>query len=341
MVGQTTAVPRYYSAADLDPSLIQSKRVAVLGYGNQGHAHALNLRDSGVEVVIGGREGGKSWKAAEEAGFAPVPVSHAVSRADVIMLTLPDVEMAHIYRQHIGPHLREGQLLLFAHGFNIHFGLIQPPKNMDVAMVSPKGPGHGLRSEFLQDSGLPALVAVNQDASGNAERLALSYAWGIGCGRTLLLQTTFAEETVCDLFGEQAVLCGGMIELVKAGFETLVAAGYEPEAAYFECLHETKLIVDLLVTRGLAGLRAAISDTAEWGGYISGPRVVNEESRAAMKSILSEIESGAFAAQFVMEVESGCKRFNEYRAAEAEHPAEPVGREMRERMPFLKRWMKG
>jgi ketol-acid reductoisomerase len=333
-------MPRFFTEPDIDLELIKSKRVGLLGYGNQGHAHALNLRDSGVSVTVGLYEGSKSADKAREAGFDVASVAEATQQCDVLMLCLPDVPMGHIYCESIEPHLREGHALLFAHGFNIHFGLIEPPEFVDVAMVSPKGPGHGLRSEFLQGSGLPALVALHQDSSGKGLQIALSYAAALGSLRALIFETTFREETVCDLFGEQAVLCGGLVELVKAGFETLVAAGYEPEAAYFECLHETKLIVDLLVTRGLAGMRAAISDTAEWGGYVAGPRVVDSRSREAMKEILAEIEDGEFARRWVQENAAGGKRLAAYRDEEQRHPAESAGAPLRAKMPFLRSWMK-
>ncbi|HZH98238.1 MAG TPA: ketol-acid reductoisomerase, partial [Fimbriimonadaceae bacterium] len=270
---------RTFHDADFDPGVIRSARVAVLGYGNQGHAHAQNLRDSKVQTIVGAREGGAGWLRARADGFEPMSLRDAVRSADVLVMTLPDVQMGEIFRESIEPNLRRDHTLLFVHGFNIHYGFIKPPAEVDVSMVAPKGPGRGLRAEYIKGAGLPALVAVHQNPSGVALSAALSYAWGIGSARSLVLETSFREETECDLFGEQAVLCGGVIELVKAGYETLVAAGYEPEAAYFECVHETKLIVDLLVTRGLKGLREAISDTAEWGGYTAGPQVVGKSSR--------------------------------------------------------------
>jgi ketol-acid reductoisomerase len=298
-------MPRTFTDADFDPGVIRSARVAVLGYGNQGHAHALNLRDSKVEVRVGAREGGSGWARATGDGFSPLPITEAVRSSDVLVMALPDVQMGEIYRAEVEPHLRRDHTLLFVHGFNIHFGYIQPPAEIDVVMVAPKGPGWGLRAEYVKGAGLPALVAVHKNPSGVALASALSYAWGIGSARSLVLETTFREETECDLFGEQAVLCGGLIELVKAGYETLVDAGYEPEAAYFECVHETKLIVDLLVTRGLQGLREAISDTAEWGGYTAGPQVIGKSSRTAMKKVLKTIQSGEFARDWMEKAPSG------------------------------------
>lgn len=317
----------YYSESEADPAVIRSKVVAVLGYGNQGHAHALNLRDSGVEVVVGSHAGGKSWAAAEGQGFRVLSVDEAARGADLLVMSLPDVPMSAIYKSDIEPHLRPGQTILFVHGFNIRYNLIQPGSDVDVIMVSPKGPGAQLRTEYSAGRGLAALVAVHQDASGSSLAQALSYAQALGCFRSTVLATTFREETECDLFGEQAVLCGGLIELVKAGFETLVAAGYEPEAAYFECVHETKLIVDLLVTHGLSGMRLAISDTAEWGGYLAGPRVVNEGSRAAMKELLAAIQDGSFARDWIAESQSG-ERLRGFREEGSSSQLESVGSDL-------------
>jgi len=325
----------FFEASDVDSSLIKSSRVAVIGYGSQGHAHALNLKDQGVEVRVGLYRESQSWQKAEVAGFTVLTVAEATHWADVLMLCTPDVGMAAIYCEHVVDHLRPGQTILFAHGFNIHYKLIQPPPFVNVAMVSPKGPGPGLRSEFSAGRGLPALIAVHQDADGRALQIALSYAWGIGCARALLMQTTFREETETDLFGEQAVLCGGIASLVKAGFDTLVEAGYQPEAAYFECLHETKLIVDLLVKGGLTHMNQMISDTAEWGGYIAGPRVVNEQSKAAMRELLKDIQSGEFARTWVAENEAGRPEMQKIRESERSLPVEAVGKELRSLMPFL------
>jgi len=320
---------------NVNPNLIKAKKVAVLGYGSQGHAHALNLKDSGVDVVVGLHSASKSKQAAERAGLQVGTVKEAAEQADVIMFAVPDVPMRDIYCESVVDRLKGGETLLFAHGFNVHYGLIQPPPNVDVAMVAPKGPGHRLRYEFQQGAGLPALVAVAQDATGQAKDIALSYAWGIGCARAGVLETTFKEETETDLFGEQAVLCGGLSALIKAGFETLVEAGYQPEAAYFECLHETKLIVDLLYEGGLAYMRHSISDTAEWGDYTSGPQVVGEPSRTAMRQILAQIQSGQFARDWIEENKSGRRKLEAFRAKEAAHPVEVVGKKLRAMMPFI------
>ncbi len=321
---------------DVNPGLIKSLKVAVIGYGSQGHAHAQNLRDSGIDVRVALHPESKSIAKAQEDGLTVSTVPEAAQWADVMMFCTPDVPMRHIYEEGVAPYLRDGQLLLFAHGFNIHFNLIKPPANVDVGMVAPKGPGHRLRAEYLTGAGMPALVAVHQDASGQAHDKALSYAWGIGCARAGVLETTFKEETETDLFGEQAVLCGGLSALIKAGFETLVEAGYQPEAAYFECLHETKLIVDLLYEGGLNYMRYSISDTAEWGDYVAGPKVINEQSKAAMKELLGDIQSGKFAREWVAEVEAGRPNMDRIRAEEREHPVEKVGKELRAMMPFLK-----
>ncbi len=325
-----------YYDKDIDPGLVKASKVAVIGYGSQGHAHALNLRDSGVDVRVALHAGSKSKAKAEEEGLTVLTVSEATQWADMLMFCTPDVPMRDIYSEGVAPHLRDGQLLLFAHGFNIHFGLIRPPANVDVAMVAPKGPGHRLRAEYLTGAGMPALVAVQQDFTGKAKQRALSYAWGIGCARAGLLETTFKEETETDLFGEQAVLCGGLSALIKAGFETLVEAGYQPEAAYFECLHETKLIVDLLYEGGLNYMRYSISDTAEWGDYVAGPKVINEQSRQAMKELLADIQSGKFAKEWIAENEAGRPNMERIRAAERTHPVEEVGKKLRPMMPFLK-----
>lgn len=329
-------MPTIYYEKDIDPQLIKSQKVAVIGYGSQGHAHAQNLRDSGVEVAVALHPESKSKAKAEEAGFKVLTVPEATQWADVLMFCTPDVPMRGIYNEGVAPHLRDGQLLLFAHGLNIHFKLIEPPANIDVAMVAPKGPGHRLRAEYVGGAGMPALVAVYQDATGTAKERALSYAWGIGSGKAGVLETTFKEETETDLFGEQAVLCGGLSALIKAGFETLVEAGYQPEAAYFECLHETKLIVDLLYEGGLTYMRYSISDTAEWGDYTAGPRVINEQSREAMKDLLKEIQDGTFAKNWIAENEAGLPNMKRYREEEANQPLEEVGKRLRAMMPFLK-----
>jgi ketol-acid reductoisomerase len=325
-----------YRETDVNPELIKSLKVAVLGYGSQGHAHALNLMDSGVEVKVALRRDSQSWVKAEHAGLAVVTVPDAAQWADVLMFCTPDVPMGQIYREGVADYLRPNQTLLFAHGFNIHYKLISPPPFVNVAMVAPKGPGKALRSLYLQGGGLFALVGVDQDPSGKAMEIALSYAWGIGCARSGMLLSTFKEETEADLFGEQAVLCGGISALVKAGFETLVEAGYQPEAAYFECLHETKLIVDLLYEGGLAYMFRSISDTAEWGAYVAGEQVVNEQSRIAMRSLLKNIQDGTFASNWINENTAGLATMTRIRAEQADHPVEAVGETLRAMMPFIK-----
>jgi ketol-acid reductoisomerase len=320
---------------DADLSLIRAKKVAIVGYGSQGHAHALNLKESGVDVRIGLPEKSKSRAKAEEAGLKVSTVKEAAAWADVIMVLAPDTSQAAIYNEEIAPSLTKGKTLMFAHGFNIRFGTIKPPAEVDVSMVAPKGPGHRVRETFQAGGGVPALVAVHQDASGKAHALALSYASGIGSARAGVLETTFAEETETDLFGEQAVLCGGASELVKAGFQTLVEAGYQPEVAYFECLHELKLIVDLMYRGGLNYMRYSISDTAEYGDYVSGPRVITEETRKEMKRILGDIRDGTFAKNWIAENEKGRPNFEKKRRDERELPIEKVGAELRKMMPFL------
>jgi ketol-acid reductoisomerase len=324
-----------YYDQDADLSLIQSKNVAIIGYGSQGHAHALNLKDSGVKVKVGLAANSKSIAKAQKAGLEVATVADAVKWADVVMVLVPDQTAAKLYADEIGPNLKPGSLLMFAHGFNIHFKTIVPAAGIDVGMAAPKAPGHRVRDIFPEGGGVPGLIAVHQDATGNAHALCLSYLKGIGCTRAGVLETTFKEETETDLFGEQAVLCGGVSALVKMGFETLVEAGYQPESAYFECLHELKLIVDLMYRGGLAYMRYSISDTAEWGDYVSGPRVVNDESRKAMKAILSEIQDGTFAKRFLADQNSGRKEFMAFREAEAKHPIEIVGKQLRSQMPFL------
>lgn len=321
---------------DVQPQIIKSAKVGIIGYGSQGHAHALNLRDSGVEVRVGLHPGSKSKSKAEAEGLIVLTVDELTRWADVLMFCTPDVPMAAIYEEDVAPHLKPGQTLLFAHGFNIHYKRIVPPAGVNVAMVAPKGPGHRLRAEFVGGAGMPALVATFQDPTGSAKEVALSYAWGIGSAKAGILETTFKEETETDLFGEQAVLCGGLSALIKAGFDTLVEAGYQPEAAYFECLHETKLIVDLLYEGGLSYMRYSISDTAEWGDYTAGPRVINDQSRLAMKALLGEIQDGSFAQKWIEENENGRPIMNAARLAGSTSQLEVVGKDIRKMMPFLK-----
>ncbi|MBT8202020.1 MAG: ketol-acid reductoisomerase [Acidimicrobiia bacterium] len=321
--------------ADADPSLILGKTVAVIGFGSQGHAHAMNLAESGVRVVVGLREESNRQRQAKEADLEVMTPSEAARLADVIMILVPDQHMAGLYRGDVAPHLEPGDTLLFAHGFNVHFGHITPPADVDVAMVAPKGPGHLVRRTYSEGSGVPCLLAVHQDTSGTAEALGLSYAWGIGGTRAGVLKTTFQEETETDLFGEQVILCGGVSELIKSSFMTLVDAGYQPESAYFETLHELKLIVDLLYEGGLSWMRYSISDTAEYGDYTRGPRIITDETRAVMRQVLEEIQSGAFAREWLDETSGGGERFRAMREAERRHPIEVVGRELRDLMPFL------
>ncbi|HZT65464.1 MAG TPA: ketol-acid reductoisomerase [Acidimicrobiales bacterium] len=320
---------------DVDPALIAARKVAILGYGSQGHAHALNLRDSGVDVRVGLRQGSSSADKARSEGLRVLPLDEAAAEADLIMILLPDTEQKAVFESSIGPNLREGDALFFAHGFNIRFEQITPPAGVDVAMVAPKGPGHLVRRTYTEGGGVPALVAVAQDASGKAKQIALSYAHGIGAARAGVLETTFEEETETDLFGEQVVLCGGLTALVTAGYETLVNAGYQPESAYFECLHELKLIVDLMYEGGITGMRFSISDTAEYGDLTRGPRVINAAVRQEMGRILEEIRSGHFAEEWVAENRTGRKRFSELRSAGASHPIEKVGAELRAMMPWI------
>ncbi len=326
---------RIYYENDADPTLIEGRKVAVIGYGSQGHAHALNLRDSGVDVRVGLREGSSSRAKAEAAGLAVRSVSEATAEADLIMVLLPDTEQKAVYEESIEPHLAEGDALFFAHGFNIRFDQIVPPPGVDVGMVAPKGPGHLVRRTYTEGGGVPSLIAAAQDASGKARDLALSYAHALGATRAAVLETTFDEETETDLFGEQVVLCGGLTELVMAGFDTLVGAGYQPESAYFECLHELKLIVDLMYENGIAGMRFSISDTAEYGDVTRGPRIINAAVREEMQRILDEIRSGEFAEEWIAENQAGRPRFNELRAKGREHPIEKVGAQLRQMMPFI------
>lgn len=321
--------------SDADAALLAGRKVAVIGYGSQGHAHALNLADSGIDVRVGLREGSSSAVKAREAGLAVASVAQAAAEADVVMLLLPDTAQAAVWEADIAPNLSDGDAVLFAHGFNIRYGLITPPPGVDVAMVAPKGPGHLVRRTYVEGGGVPALIAVSQDATGNARALALSYANAIGGTRAGVLETTFSEETETDLFGEQVVLCGGLTALVKAGFDTLVEAGYGEESAYFECLHELKLIVDLMYEQGIAGMRFSISDTAEYGDLTRGPRIINDGVRAEMKKVLDEIRSGAFAEEWVAENKTGRAHFEELRAQGAAHPIEKVGEQLRAMMPFI------
>tara|TARA_Y100001968_G_C19398666_1_gene739790 strand:+ start:286 stop:1275 length:990 start_codon:yes stop_codon:yes gene_type:complete len=324
----------YDSDANLD--LLTDKTVAIIGYGSQGHAHALNLKDSGINVLVGLYEGSRSANKAIADGLAVLSVSEASSKADWIMVLLPDEFQKDVYNKEIAPYLKAGKILSFAHGFNIRFGLIQPPEFVDVVMIAPKGPGHTVRWEYQNGQGVPALFAIEQDSSGHARELAMAYAKGIGGTRAGILETNFKEETETDLFGEQAVLCGGLSELVKAGFETLVEAGYQPELAYFECLHEVKLIVDLMVKGGLTAMRDSISNTAEYGDYVSGPRLITKETKAEMKRILSDIQSGKFAKSFVEECAAGKPNMQQIRNKDAALPIEKVGKELRAMFSWLK-----
>ena len=324
-----------YYESDADPSLLQGRKVAILGYGSQGHAHALNLSESGVDVRVGLRDGSSSRAKAEEAGLKVTSVAEAATEADVIMFLLPDTEQKSVYDAEVASRLEPGDCVMFAHGFNIRFGQIVPPDGVDVAMVAPKGPGHLVRRTYTEGGGVPTLIAVHQDATGNARALALSYAHALGATRAGVLDTTFDEETETDLFGEQVVLCGGLTALVTAGFETLVAAGYQPESAYFECLHELKLIVDLMYEQGIAGMRYSISDTAEYGDLTRGPQVINDAVRAEMGRILSDIRDGTFADEWIAENRNGRSKFDELRKRGQDHQIEKVGEELRAMMPFI------
>lgn len=325
----------YDNDANLD--LLADKTIAIIGYGSQGHAHAQNLRDSGLNVIVGQRKGSANYDLAVEHGFEPVDAEEAAKKADVIMILVPDQHQASLYEKAVKPHLGSGKMLLFAHGFNIHFHQIEPPESVDVALIAPKGPGHLVRRVFEEGAGVPCLVAVEQDASGKAMDLALAYARGIGGTRSGTIETTFREETETDLFGEQAVLCGGLTALIQAGFETLCEAGYQPEAAYFECLHEVKLIVDLIYEGGLAKMRHSISDTAEYGDFTRGPRLITSETKAEMKKILSEIQNGEFAREFILENKANQAVLKAKRRLSAEHPIEQVGGKLRDMMPWLKK----
>jgi ketol-acid reductoisomerase len=326
---------KMYYEKDTDPSIIRGRKVAIIGYGSQGHAHALNLKESGVDVVVGLREGSGSKAKAEAAGLTVKTIAEASKWADVIMLTMPDTEQKATYQEHIKRYMKPGKALAFAHGFNIRFKRIRPPKGVDVIMIAPKGPGHLVRRTYTEGGGVPCLIAVEQDATGKAKDVALSYAEAIGGARAGIIETTFAEETETDLFGEQVVLCGGLTALVQAGFETLVEAGYQPEMAYFECLHEVKLIVDLMYEEGIAGMRYSISDTAEYGDVTRGPRIITPTTKKQMQRILKEIQSGKFAREWVAESESGRANFNALREAGAKHQIEEVGKRLRSMMPWI------
>ncbi|WP_431799690.1 ketol-acid reductoisomerase [Halobacillus andaensis] len=325
-----------YYHNDIQDEVLKNKKVAVVGYGSQGHAHAQNLKESGYDVVVGLRQG-KSWDKAEQDGLEVKEVADAVAESDVVMVLLPDEYQPTVYEEQIKPNLKAGAALAFAHGFNVHFDQVVPPSNVDVFLVAPKGPGHLVRRTFEEGAGVPALFGVEQNVTGEAREIALAYAKGIGGGRAGVLETSFQEETETDLFGEQAVLCGGLSSLVKAGFETLTEAGYQPEVAYFECMHELKLIVDLMYEGGLEGMRYSISDTAQWGDFVSGPRVINEETKSRMKDVLSDIQTGKFAKGWILENQVNRAEFNAINNLENNHQIEKVGRELRELMPFVKK----
>ena len=335
-------IKKYYDV-DCNLGLLDGKTVAVIGFGSQGHAHSMNLAESGVNVVVGLRKGSGHWAKAEAfaatcPNFKVMEIEEAAKAGDIVMMLVPDELAADIYNAQVAPYMKEGDVLMFAHGFNIHFNFIQPAKNIDVIMVPPKGPGHTVRSQYLEGKGVPSLIAVHQDYSGKAKEIALAYASGIGAGRAGILETSFREETETDLFGEQAVLCGGVCELMHAGFDTLVAAGYEPEMAYFECIHEMKLIVDLINQGGFGKMRYSISNTAEYGDYRTGKRLITEETRKEMKKVLTEIQDGTFASEFMQEMSAGRKaKFLATRRREAEHPVEAVGADLRNMMSWLKK----
>ncbi len=327
---------RIYYDADADLNLLKGKKVAVIGYGSQGHAHSLNLKDSGVDVVVGLYKGSKSWDVAEKAGLKVMTVAEATQQSDFIMMLVPDQTQASVFKSEIEPNLKQGKTLMFAHGFSVHFGQVVAPAGVDVVMVAPKGPGHIVRDLFTQGVGTPALVAIHQDASGRALQNGLAYAKGIGGTRAGVIQTTFRDETETDLFGEQAVLCGGIAALIKAGFETLTEAGYPPEMAYFECLHETKLIVDLIYQGGLSYMRYSVSDTAEYGDYTAGPKIITDEVKTNMRKILRDIQDGEWAKNWLLENQAGRPAFNALRRRDENHEIEVIGKELRAMMPFLK-----
>ncbi|WP_107839888.1 ketol-acid reductoisomerase [Metasolibacillus meyeri] len=325
---------KMYYEQNINDAVLKGKKIAIIGYGSQGHAHALNLKESGFDVVVGVRPG-KSFDQAKEDGVAVMSVAEAAEAADIIQILLPDERQKTVYEAEIAPHLTAGKALMFAHGFNIHFGQITPPEDVDVFLVAPKGPGHLVRRQYTEGAGVPGLFAIHQDATGQAKDLALAYGKGIGSARGGLLETTFAEETVTDLFGEQAVLCGGATALVQAGFETLVEAGYQPELAYFETLHELKLIVDLMFEGGMETMRYSVSDTAEWGDYVTGPRIITDDVKANMKAVLTDIQDGTFAKDWIKENETGRPRYTKYKEDGANHQIEEVGRKLRAMMPFI------
>lgn len=322
---------------DANLNLLEGKKVAVIGYGSQGHAQAQNLKDSGVDVIVGLRKESSSWSKAEEAGLQVFTVIEAAEQADIIQILIPDEKQAEVYKNEIAPGLKPGNAIAFSHGFNIHYGQINPPKDVDVFMVAPKGPGHMVRRLYVEGSGIPGLVAVQQDSTGKAMDYGLAYAKGIGCTRAGVLLTTFKEETETDLFGEQVVLCGGLTELIRAGFDTLVGAGYQPESAYFEVCHELKLIIDLIYEGGISNMRYSISDTAEYGDMKSGHRIITEDTRKAMKKVLEEIQDGTFAKDWILENQGGRPHYNAVKARDAEHPVEKVGKELRSQMSWLKK----
>ncbi|MBM3190168.1 MAG: ketol-acid reductoisomerase [Chloroflexi bacterium] len=324
-----------YYERDADPSLLKGKKIAIIGYGSQGHAHALNLKDNGCDVRVGLYKGSRSWAQAEGAGLKVLPSAEAAAEADIIMMLVPDTAAPAVYKEAVAPNLAPGKMLMFAHGFAIHFGQIVPPKSVDVTMIAPKAPGHRVREIFPEGQGVPGLLAVYQDATGQAKQLALAYGWGIGCARAGIIETTFAEETETDLFGEQAVLCGGVSELIKAGFDTLVEAGYQPEIAYFECLNELKLIVDLIYVGGLSYMRYSISDTAEHGDYYAGRKIITEETRKTMRQLLKDVQKGTYAREWILENQAGRPSFNLIRKRERNLLIERVGRELRAMMPWL------
>jgi len=328
---------RIFYDKDADLSLVKGRRVAIVGYGSQGHAHALNLKDSGVRVTVALRRDGLSWQKAVKAGLDVREVGEAVREADIVMILLPDENHAQVYQESIEPNIKKGAALAFAHGFNIHYGQIQPRADLDVLMVAPKAPGHTVRATYTQGGGVPSLIAVHQDASGAARDLALSYASAIGSGKAGIIETTFREETETDLFGEQTVLCGGCVELVKAGFETLVEAGYAPEMAYFECLHELKLIVDLMYEGGIGTMNYSISNNAEYGEYVMGPEVINQQSRQAMRRALARIQNGEYAKSFLLENRVGAPTLRAHRRLTAQHPIEQIGEKLRSMMPWIKK----